>query len=178
MGAEYFTAYHDGTDVKQAFRDAVEHAEYESGHGGYTGTIAEKDEYKVVTETPMTLNEAEKLAAKLSESDDELADKWGPAGAIPVHTDRRTVRVTIPERANHGRGFKTTKEAATAALEQAGVLREGESQVPSTQGVYIQGVYKRHPRTDYVIGGELEIPVEGGGPLEHRGWLFFGFASY
>ncbi|WP_181800353.1 hypothetical protein [Streptomyces ipomoeae] len=173
MGSEYFSAYQDGTDVKQAFRDAVENAEYEYGHGGYTGTIAEKDSYKVVTETPMPLEEAEEYAATLANANNSpVDDKWGPAGAIPVLTDRRRVRVTIPERPDHPFGYKNLEEAAIAGLKAAGDLKEGEKPV-----YCITGIYQTHPRTGRPVSGELDVPLEGG-PLEHRGWLFFGFASY
>ena len=45
MGATTFTARASGTTVGEAFRYAVEQAYYWHGHGGYTGTIAEKNEY-------------------------------------------------------------------------------------------------------------------------------------
>ncbi|MER0477053.1 hypothetical protein ABR737_01540 [Streptomyces sp. Edi2] len=170
MGAEYFSVYQDGTAVEHAFRDAVEDAEYEHGHGGYTGTIAEKRFYKVVAQTPMSLDEAEEYASKLVVGEDALlADKCGPAGAIPVLTDRRRVRIVIPETRQ---GFKTKEEAAIVALKQSGDLKEGEKPAYG-----IQGMYRTHPRSGYLVSGELDVPLAGG-PLEHRGWLFFGFASY
>lgn len=172
MGAEYFTAYQDGTDVQKAFDDAVEHAQYEDGNGNYTGTVAEKDSYKVVTLTPMLLAEAQAYAADLTETDEGLADKWGPAGAIPVLTDRRKVRVAIPEPGAHFGGFKTAEEAAIAALTENGDLREGEK-----PAYPITGMYQTHRRTGGLVSGELDVPLEGG-PAEHRGWLFFGYASY
>lgn len=48
MGAEYFynTIIHSSNGIKmtptEASRKLIEEAEYYSGHGGYTGTIAEK----------------------------------------------------------------------------------------------------------------------------------------
>jgi hypothetical protein len=42
VGANTFETYSDGTDVHAAFRDAVEQAGWEHGHGGYTGTIARR----------------------------------------------------------------------------------------------------------------------------------------
>lgn len=35
-------------NIKEAFNSIVEEARYEYGHGGYTGTIAEKSEFKNV----------------------------------------------------------------------------------------------------------------------------------
>ena len=44
MGACEFVHYEDGADVNRAFWKAVAKAQYDYGHAGYTGTIAEKDE--------------------------------------------------------------------------------------------------------------------------------------
>lgn len=49
MGAEQFEVHVEGvSDVQQAFNDAVEQAAWEYGHGGYTGTIAEKGSYVIL----------------------------------------------------------------------------------------------------------------------------------
>jgi hypothetical protein len=51
MGATTFRTTSLGRDVGDAYRQAVDHARWESGHGGYTGTIAEKSGY-VLYEIP------------------------------------------------------------------------------------------------------------------------------
>jgi hypothetical protein len=85
VGASTFETYSDGTDVHAAFHDAVEQAGWEHGHGGYTGTIAEKTDYVIITREPMSHDDASRLASDLLHDDDpRVADKWGPAGAIPV----------------------------------------------------------------------------------------------
>ncbi|MFJ9521262.1 hypothetical protein ACIRPK_23805 [Kitasatospora sp. NPDC101801] len=169
MGAYDFTTYQTGTDASQAFRDAVEQAQYEYGHGGYTGTIAEKDGYKVVSDAPLTMDEAEALANQImSDHDHPLQDKHGPAGAIPVLTGERQVTVTIPFTAA---SYRTTAEAAAAVLAQEGRLLPGEDVAYG-----ITGVYETCPRTGRIRKGSLTVPLNGG-PLEHRGWLFFGYAS-
>lgn len=43
MGGTNFQTVGVGRDVKEAYQNAVREATYEHGHGGYTGTIAEKD---------------------------------------------------------------------------------------------------------------------------------------
>lgn len=43
MGADQFSDIGLGKDANEAFRRIVEDARYMYGHGGYTGTIAEKD---------------------------------------------------------------------------------------------------------------------------------------
>jgi hypothetical protein len=85
VGANWFQTYHDGADVRAAFDDAVREAEWEHGHGGYSGTIAEKRDYVIITGRPVSRDEATRLADDLVERDDpRVADKWGPAGAIPI----------------------------------------------------------------------------------------------
>jgi hypothetical protein len=55
MGAEQFEQYSEGKTAEEAFRDAVEAAQYEYGHGGYSGTIAEKGSF-VKIEVPKDTN--------------------------------------------------------------------------------------------------------------------------
>ena len=100
MGAEVFTNKSFGKDAKSAFWRVVDAASYEHGHGGYTGTIAEKDSF-VVVECPIDDVDAfieavdvycyskkctidskhEAVVAKASKIFD---DKWGPALCIPL----------------------------------------------------------------------------------------------
>lgn len=169
MGAHDFAVYQDDTDATRAFRDAVADAQHEYGHRGYTGTIAEKHSYEIVTDTPMTEDDARAHAAKLlADPAHPLHDKWGPAGAIPVLTGCRRVRLTVPDVPG---GFPSLKDAAEEALTRSGTRREGE-----TIAYGLQGAYSANPRTGRIISGDLDVPLQGG-PLEHTGWLFFGYAS-
>jgi hypothetical protein len=87
MGSQVFFDYAEGADAKQAFNAAVEEAAYMHGHGGYTGTIAEKHGFGVLSK-PLSREAAEALADKmLEEGHPAIDDKWGPAGAIPVADD-------------------------------------------------------------------------------------------
>lgn len=122
MGGTTFDHYAPGANVADAFRDASDEAAYEHGHGGYTGTLAEKPSYVVITNTPMLEAEAYKLAHDLiDKGDPRIDDKWGPAGAIPVVKSDRTVNVT---------GFAYT-EGQEGSLEEAVKplvkLRKGET---------------------------------------------------
>jgi hypothetical protein len=47
MGAVGFYTKAVGSNPQQAFVDAVKAAAFENGHGGYTGTIAEKSKYRM-----------------------------------------------------------------------------------------------------------------------------------
>jgi len=48
MGAQEFFTVAAGNTAREAFKKAVEDAQYLHGHGGYTGTIAEKTSFKLI----------------------------------------------------------------------------------------------------------------------------------
>ena len=94
MGAFEFV---DGAEVQgfggprtvgEAFRACVDNARYEHGHGGYTGTIAEKSSFGLVefrvngklATYAQARDEADRL---IRSAEAPYDDKWGPAGAIP-----------------------------------------------------------------------------------------------
>ena len=83
MGAARFEVFVKGTSAREAFDEAVRRAQYEHGHGGYTGTIAEKRSYKLLGNAA-TLKEARALA---DEKESLVDDKWGPAGCIAVGSE-------------------------------------------------------------------------------------------
>ena len=85
MGATTFTDYQSGETVEDCFKNAVENALHWHGHGGYTGTIAEKNAYRVISDKGMPYRNALALAKGMTaDCDDRIDDKWGPAGAIRV----------------------------------------------------------------------------------------------
>jgi hypothetical protein len=89
MGASTFMVTSKGKDAKTAFNKAVDEAAYECGHGGYTGTIAEKSSFVMIkvpsTTLPMDKKLARTYADKLiDEGDSRVDDKWGPAGCIDL----------------------------------------------------------------------------------------------
>lgn len=90
MGASGFMTISPGKTAQEAFSSAVKEAKYESGHGGYTGTIAEKDcSVTIEPAKTFTLTDAKKLANKLMNEDDKrIADKRGPAGCIKIDDGR------------------------------------------------------------------------------------------
>ena len=87
MGAEVFTTTAKGSDARNAFIGAVREAQYECGHGGYTGTIAEKDGFTVI---PLEEGrEPYEYAGELiDECDRRVNDKWGPAGCFELGEGR------------------------------------------------------------------------------------------
>jgi len=84
MGGCDFTVGAKGQTAKEAFSRAVTDAQYQSGHGGYTGTIAEKHSF-VMMGAAKTKKEAYEMAYNfIDEGNEKIADKWGPAGCIEV----------------------------------------------------------------------------------------------
>lgn len=79
MGAEFFNVKSIGKTAKEAFKKAVEEAQYDYGHAGYTGTIAEKKDF-VMLDLPEGMNPYDYIALNHPSID----DKWGPAGCIEL----------------------------------------------------------------------------------------------
>lgn len=107
MGATTFYDVVSGENAGDAFTKAVKGAKFQYGSRGYTGTIAEKDEFTMISlpfvisqgfTTEMTtseiknkLKELKKFAMNyaeglIAESDSRVDDKWGPAGCIELIT--------------------------------------------------------------------------------------------
>ena len=93
MGAEWFVNSGEGSTVAEAFASAKAQAQYENGHGGYTGTVAEKSNYREIA-VPEGMTARDFI--HLLEDDDEqekrglgwIDDKWGPAAAVRVSEGR------------------------------------------------------------------------------------------
>jgi hypothetical protein len=194
VGAQRFEQYADGADVDAAFDAARDAARNEHGHGGYTGTVAEKDDYVVITRTLTDLDNATTLAGDLIDRDDQrITDKWGPAGAIPVRQPTRSVIVedlsgtvtstwTLDGQAlDHiaqvarQRGLIDDDEKAvegslyyysTAPRPHARPARIGRPPAPAI--AYTQGTAEIKVRKDL---NALEAQTSP------DGWLFFGWAS-
>jgi hypothetical protein len=82
MGAEFhMDEVPEAPTLKDAYYKAVERAQWESGHGGYTGTIAESQGFKETGMAFATLDEAYDWAGA-------HAEKWGPALVVTVGAKR------------------------------------------------------------------------------------------
>jgi hypothetical protein len=89
MGATTFETVASGKTAEEAFAAARDRARHLHGAGGYTGTIAEKHSFVMVSQTRMPREEARSLAERLiEETDPRVDDKWGPAGCIRLQEDR------------------------------------------------------------------------------------------
>lgn len=87
MGADSFRITHSrGKTAKEAFAAAREEAQYEHGHGGYSGTIAEKHSFTVIP-LPKDTDPMLEVERLIDEDDERIQDKWGPAGCIDLGKD-------------------------------------------------------------------------------------------
>jgi hypothetical protein len=68
----------------EAFRAAVEEARHNYGHAGYTGTIAEQNDFILLP--PVEGKNAWDTAWHYLDNDPRVDDKWGPAGCIQTDT--------------------------------------------------------------------------------------------
>jgi hypothetical protein len=103
MGATEFYTTAVGISPDAAFQAAREAALWDRGHGGYTGSVAEKSSYIVIPDTAeqvlvryreydcpnpriisaLQCGETTAIASALVELDDSrIIDKWGPAGCL------------------------------------------------------------------------------------------------
>lgn len=97
MGAWQFKTFSAGETIREAFNSAVEEAQWEDGHGGYTGTIAEKPGAVEVALPPdvdaqtfaelVVRHDAAPLYDLIGRMQTERViqlneDKWGPAIAV------------------------------------------------------------------------------------------------
>ncbi|WP_345638637.1 hypothetical protein [Rugosimonospora acidiphila] len=167
MGADTFEVYSDGRDVHDAFRTAVDAVAWEHGHGGYTGTIAEKSEFVIITKRAMSYDDATRMADDLLNRDDSrVADKWGPAGAIPVKKPTRTVRLdNLPARALTGRPSEHVAEMSRIARDRQ-LVTDAET---VTKGDRLT--------SDSFSLTVTKDPAVTAAQTEPDGWLFFGWAS-
>lgn len=193
MGAVTFEQYVDGTDIDDAFREGRSAAADEHGHGGYSGTLAEKDDYVVITRTLMTLDDAVDLAdTLLVRADPRIGDKWGPAGAIPVRQPTRTI-VIDGLSGTIAAGYFLDRDALSVAVrvaEERGLIPAGAAVTQGRLQSYRRApdptqyrhTWSRPAPVAYTDGvAELTVqktPAELAGQTLPDGWLFFGFASH
>ena len=98
MGACDFSVIGHGQTLSQAFTAAVAQARYENGHGGYTGTIAEK--HDVIELTPpkgCTPTDYAELLTRFN-PDDGTSNQWNPT---TKQTDVILIEPTILPKVRH-----------------------------------------------------------------------------
>ena len=85
-GAEDFAVFAEGSSAAEAFKNARQEALAAYGNSGYTGTIAEKTEYAMASNRPLSEEEAKAIIGEAFEGGGRFGDKWGPAGCIQLAT--------------------------------------------------------------------------------------------
>ena len=81
MGANHFRNSQSAKTAEEAFGPLVEEARHKSGHGGYTGTIAEKDDFQM--ERPRAGETPRACVIRCAEDDNHWSgNKWGPAACV------------------------------------------------------------------------------------------------
>jgi|8_EtaG_2_1085327.scaffolds.fasta_scaffold108037_2 hypothetical protein len=76
MGAVEFVTSSRGKTPEEAFTNAVEEAQYDYGHAGYTGTIAEKPGFEM-RKVPKDTSIKDYIDKTIDDN-----DKWGDAYCI------------------------------------------------------------------------------------------------
>ena len=87
MGAREFTTTASGATASEAFKNAVEDALYLYGHGGYTGSIAEKTSFVMINK-PEDKDWRSFIEELFDKNDRRIMDKWGDAGCIKIEDGR------------------------------------------------------------------------------------------
>ena len=73
-------------DSRTAFKELIEEERYEHGHGGYSGTIAEKSEFKMVNRKDG--EDEDQVVNRYFDTDGHFCDdKWGPAACVDMGVD-------------------------------------------------------------------------------------------
>lgn len=86
MGASTYKVTAVAKDAKTAFDALVTDARVRYGNGGYTGTIAEKRSFTMITCPPKT--DVNAFINKLiDDADHRIDNKWGPSGCIDLGAD-------------------------------------------------------------------------------------------
>ena len=160
MGADTFYQTGEGKGALDAFNRAHDDAAYEYGHGGYTGTLAEKGDFIDFTQRATTLGASPATRRKLAE--------WAYSSHFAYEEDgKKRIKgyVRIPVRATNT---------------MFGVSGPAEMLVPvKVPQRYRQLVADMSAQTDDKWGpaGCIEVGREKGMKRGYRRYIFFGWAS-
>lgn len=192
MGAEFFiTDPYAGQSADAAFAAAQDDALFWHGHGPYSGTISEKDDFALVRREAATVQGAIDLAHDALRDDDvRYVDKHGPAGAIPVVTPTRTVMVTVDKivvpTGRFGADSGALREAALSEVRRKRLIRRGEKvQAAEKQqysadptGRWVNKVTLRDVTMQVTLSKpKSRLTRAAVAETVPDAWVFFGFAA-
>ena len=83
MGTIDFETVSKARGAKSAFNKAVKEAKKIHGEGGYSGTIAEKSSFVMIT-VPEGEDPSKYASKLLDKEDSRIENKWGPAGCVKI----------------------------------------------------------------------------------------------
>ena len=129
-GAAGFDVKMDISDPRKAFEAAKRSAEWERGRGGYSGTIAEKDSFRILSRTPMAMADAAEFVRNKQDN-----DKWGPAYAIPYGEERELSRKEYTVKIQ-ARNEREARMKAKEIIKAKGRTRKGAT-------VVVEAPYKK-----------------------------------
>lgn len=162
MGAEYFETTWAGKEASEAFRFCTEEARHMEGHGGYTGTIAEKGSFKLFH-----------LPARVSF---RKLMQW-----VWLHQDLELAKAAVQDAARY--------EATTLAVKQArSRLRKVEAKfgrIPAEHRALVRNVFdvvddKWGPAAAFELAGKAAKDFKARNNLKgtrKRVYIFCGHAS-
>jgi hypothetical protein len=87
MGAVNFMNRASAKTAQQAFDALVKQAKHDRGHGGYTGSIAEKHDFEMEIPAPGETPEACVKRCSWDDNHWSYDDKWGPAACVDMGAD-------------------------------------------------------------------------------------------
>jgi len=172
MGGCSFSVVVEGWSAESAFDEAVKSAQYEYGHGGYTGTIAEKSGFRLLH--PPNLDRESPAFREWYERQSDANDKWGPAFCVVLAEPGKI-------------GSLSKAQASVQAKKLFGPTAEvsykgGRAEVRGESDKQAWGVNERLPSGKWRVTfaqAEGETAAEAYGKLfaQKGRYLFFGIAS-
>jgi hypothetical protein len=171
MGAETFEERGEGKSAQEVFDKLVEEAAYDHGHGGYTGTIAEKSEFVVISAPNESVRK--ELHAKAVEKANKSV-LYQKAQVAYWETKVASGKHTYANEALQGQ--KATLAKAEAAL--AELLTTDPTRNPDIMEEYARYLINEgDDRVDDKWGPAGCICVKEPTATEPGEWIFFGWAS-
>lgn len=133
MGASFDDRLGTGTDAADAFRSARDDAAWQHGHGGYTGTIAEKHDFALITlPARMTVERFVRLVDDAEQhmyvTDESYRDelRWATTATAKRKVEAAHKKATAAK----ARFYRKLTPQAAAAVERAVEIAHGDKWGP------------------------------------------------